>query len=542
MVDLLEQGMDACNEERYSEAIELLTQVIELDPSNSNAYAWHSTAYYGLNEYILAISDASESINLKPIHFAYFRRGLAYFKLDKLDEAIADFSEAIALNSSNAHYFYLRGNICKRQQMYDQALADFTTSIELTPDTESAYDYSARASVYAAIGDSQSEIADLTESLKRETEASMLWQLRAFAYRRNQSYSAALSDFLQAQRLLEAEEDDLQLYIDEAVSYLSQDEVLEIRSRLNLPASNSIKTEDCSSFQASVEPPQSSFISADSETTSMEFLIEQLNQLTDLSEVKAEVQSLINLVQVQQLRKTRGLPTLPLSLHLVFTGNPGTGKTTVARLLSQIYQSLGLLSKGHFVEVDRAQLVAGYVGQTALKTREVIERALGGVLFIDEAYTLTSGKGESDYGQEAIDTLLKVMEDHRDDLIVIVAGYSEPMQEFLQSNPGLQSRFNKFILFEDYSLAELLEILENACQKSGYTLSHAAQSTVKTMIFEMSQRDPKGFGNARGIRNLMERAIATQANRIIKLAHPTDATLSTLEPEDFLQATLCRTV
>lgn len=203
-------------------------------------------------------------------------------------------------------------------------------------------------------------------------------------------------------------------------------------------------------------------------------LIAELNSLTGLTAVKEDVNALINLLKVQKMREQMGMKQTSVNKHLVFMGNPGTGKTTVARLLAKIYKAIGAISKGHLVEVDRSGLVCGYIGQTATKTAEVIESALGGVLFIDEAYTLTNGKGQGDFGQEAVDTLLKGMEDHRDDLVVIVAGYTELMEEFLDSNPGLRSRFNKFINFEDYTAEEEVEILINNCKKQEYMLSRDA--------------------------------------------------------------------
>ena len=189
-------------------------------------------------------------------------------------------------------------------------------------------------------------------------------------------------------------------------------------------------------------------------------LMEQLEDLVGLEEVKKDVKNLMNLVKVRKLRQENDLPVPPMSLHMVFMGNPGTGKTTVARLVSGLYAAIGVLSKGQLVEVDRSGLVAGYVGQTALKTQEVIKSALGGVLFIDEAYSLSSG-GENDFGREAIETILKAMEDHRDDLIVIVAGYTGPMEKFLTSNPGLESRFNKYFFFPDYNGEQLMAIFRN---------------------------------------------------------------------------------
>ena len=251
---------------------------------------------------------------------------------------------------------------------------------------------------------------------------------------------------------------------------------------------------------------------AEEPAETIEDLKNELHGYIGLDRIKDEVDSLINWIEICKARQEHGLPTPDLALHMVFSGNPGTGKTMVARLMSRIYKSLGVLSKGHLVEVDRSGLVAGYVGQTAIKTAEVIEKAMGGVLFIDEAYALTN-RGSTDYGMEAVDTLLKAMEDHRDDLVVIVAGYTELMQEFVHSNPGLESRFNRFMHFPDYTVEEMTGIFKMRCEKSGYTLEDAAWDTLNEILTKES-KDIEGFGNARGVRNLFEKAIAAQADRL----------------------------
>ena len=264
----------------------------------------------------------------------------------------------------------------------------------------------------------------------------------------------------------------------------------------------------------------------------LEEAMAELDALVGLEEVKADVDSLVNLVKVRNLRKERGLKCPDMSFHLVFSGNPGTGKTTVARIVGKIYSALGILSKGQLVEVDRSGLVAGYVGQTAIKTQEVIQKALGGVLFIDEAYTLAPADGGKDFGQEAIDTILKAMEDHRDDLVVIVAGYASLMPRFIDSNPGLKSRFNKYLHFADYNGAQLFEIFEGRVKRNDYQLSLQAAERMRTYLEDLYQRRDENFGNARDVRNLFEKIVARQADRVARLEAPTDAQILTIEAED----------
>ncbi|MBQ2061738.1 MAG: AAA family ATPase [Oscillospiraceae bacterium] len=266
----------------------------------------------------------------------------------------------------------------------------------------------------------------------------------------------------------------------------------------------------------------------------IEDLLSELDGYIGLAAIKEEVRNLINMVQVYKLRREHDLPTTDMSLHMVFTGNPGTGKTMIARLMARIYRSLGILSKGQLVEVDRSGLVAGYVGQTAIKTSKVIEKAMGGVLFIDEAYAL-NGRSENDFGQEAIDTVLKAMEDHRDDLVVIVAGYTDLMHKFIHSNPGLESRFNRFLEFADYTPDEMMGIFKMQCKKGYYTLAEGVEDLVRDYIVEENV-DPNTFGNGRGVRNIFENILVQQNNRLAAMETITREDLMTITQDDVLHA------
>lgn len=251
----------------------------------------------------------------------------------------------------------------------------------------------------------------------------------------------------------------------------------------------------------------------------------KLKSLIGLTSVKEEIETLTNFIKIQQQREAKGMKTSSVSYHCVFTGNPGTGKTTVARIVADIYKSLGILAKGHLVETDRSGLVAEYVGQTAVKTNKIIDSALDGVLFIDEAYSLISNS-QNDYGKEAIATLLKRMEDNRDRLVVILAGYSVEMQQFIDSNPGLQSRFNRYIEFPDYSAEELYQIFEKNAKEFDYKISKDAEISLKAFFENTVANKDKNFGNARFVRNLFEKTIERQANRLSKEVDLTDEKLS----------------
>jgi Holliday junction resolvasome RuvABC ATP-dependent DNA helicase subunit len=286
---------------------------------------------------------------------------------------------------------------------------------------------------------------------------------------------------------------------------------------------------------ASTTPGNAADITVDTLTPAraLEESLKELDNLVGVPEVKAEIKKLTNFLKVRQQRLAAGLPLPSQSLHFVFTGNPGTGKTTVARIVSRILYGFELLGTPTLVEADRSMLVGGYVGQTAIKTTEVIEKAINGVLFIDEAYTLSKKEGGSDYGQEAIDTLLKRMEDLRNRLVVIVAGYPQQMREFLATNPGLESRFTRFIHFDDYHVADLCNIFERMCMANSYHLTQQARANLSILFNRGYAKKDEKFGNARFVRNVYEKTLGNHADRLANVeAAITTEMLSTIEAED----------
>lgn len=269
------------------------------------------------------------------------------------------------------------------------------------------------------------------------------------------------------------------------------------------------------------------------ENVSIDEILAELNNMVGLKTVKEQVNALIAYQKIQKLRNDIGLHSTKNTLHMAFIGNPGTGKTTVARIIGRIYKQIGLLSKGHFIEASRTDLIAGYQGQTALKVKNVVEKAKGGVLFIDEAYSITENENSDSYGRECLTELTKALEDYRDDLVVIVAGYTKPMEVFFESNPGLKSRFNTFIEFGDYSAEELSSMLLLLCKNNDYVLCDGAILKTEELIKEIMQNKDENFANARLIRNLYDDLVMEHAKRVSCIDSPNRSDLEMITLEDF---------
>lgn len=298
----------------------------------------------------------------------------------------------------------------------------------------------------------------------------------------------------------------------------------------NKSPNSSLLSKTCKGFSCKGTKGLNKMVSV---TKNLEETIKELNGLVGMENIKKEVSTLMNFIKAEKTRLERGLSNHSLSLHAVFFGPPGTGKTTVARILGSIYRNLGVLTKGHLVETDRSGCVAGYVGQTALKMDEVVNSALDGVLFIDEAYSL-SNNDNKDFGHEAIDVLLKRMEDYRDRLVVVVAGYPDEMQKFIQSNPGLKSRFTKYFNFDHYNPDELFEMFNKFCSDSNFKVSTNAQEKTKILLKNNWEKRDKFFGNGRLVRNIFEKTLEHQANRIASIVPLTDEVLTTIEEDDVI--------
>ena len=477
--DFFKRGRLAFEAGQYERAIHAFNKVIEWDPRDANAHTFRGLAQREIRNFEAALNDLRQVVELDPSHrVGYLNLGCVQRDVGQLDEALTSFDKAEQGDPENPLVFQNRATAYIAKKDWEKAKSDCETALALAP--EGAAAYAVLAHVYLGTGKDDLATETINRSLELDPEEAEAYRVRGIIRCAHDDLENGIADFIYAREL----NPNVQL------DYLDDPEVL------------------------------------------LEKLLAKLSELIGLEKVKNEVRSLINLVKVRQLRKAAKLPSVPMSLHLVFIGNPGTGKTTIARLISLIYHVLGVLSKGHLVEVDRAGLVAGYVGQTALKVHEVLKKSLGGVLFIDEAYSLTSRGDDKDFGLEAIDTLIKGMEDNRSDLVIIVAGYPEKMRQFLKANPGIKSRFSKVIRFDDYSAQELIGIFEKMCRDHRYELTEVAQSTALQAFEALAPEDVGLYGNGRGVRNYFELTITNQANRLGEVETISDSQLTEILPED----------
>jgi tetratricopeptide (TPR) repeat protein len=462
--DFFKRGRLAFEAGQFEKAIHAFNKVIEWDPLDANAHTFRGLAHRQIRNFDAALKDLQQVVDIDPSHrVGYLNLGCVQRDVGKIEEALLSFEHAESGDSENPLVFQNRATALIVKGDWEAARSDCETALALAP--EGAAAYAILAHVYLGIGDQGLAMQTVERSLELDPEEAEAYRVRGIIRCSEDDLENGISDFIHAREL----NPNVQL------DYLDKPEVL------------------------------------------LDKLLEKLHQLIGLDTVKEEVRSLINLVKIRQLRKEARLPSVPMSLHLVFTGNPGTGKTTIARLISLIYHVLGVLSKGHLVEVDRAGLVAGYVGQTALKVHDVLNKSMGGVLFIDEAYSLTSRGDEKDFGLEAIDTLIKGMEDKRSDLVLIVAGYPEKMRQFLKANPGIKSRFSKVIRFNDYSATELMGIFKKMCRDHRYELASEAKLEALKAFEALNPEEVGLYGNGRGVRNYFELTITRQANRLGEL-------------------------
>ena len=495
----LQEGLRYYKNARYFQAVECFRRASELDPKNAIIY------YHIGNAYLKIVTE--EKLNYENNAREYFEKAveagspLGYFGLGKIYHP--DFYKAFQGIASS-----------------EKAIRNYKAFLDS--------DYSYEDSVLVALNNLGC-VYGLCKEQFLEAACYTYLSMKLGSSMGKKNYES-FQGFIKAAQIAEVEK--LQSY-REAERFLNGHGGKKGAFQSGAPADQSAGRADTEGKGSDVTGKKQEEAQDQQDTApqkTVDELLAELNALTGLDDVKKEVHSLINLLQVSKLRRERGMKVIPMSLHLVFTGNPGTGKTTVARLLAGIYKALGVLSEGQLVEVDRADLVAGYVGQTASRTKDKINEAKGGILFIDEAYTLI--REGNDFGQEAIDTLLKEMEDNRDDFVVIVAGYPGLMERFLNSNPGLQSRFNRFIHFSDYTPAQLTEIFHSMCEKNGYTLSEDTKRVIAEDFGTMAEKQGDHFANGRSVRNYFEMAVVNQANRLAVNLDISNEELAMLKLED----------
>ena len=508
---------------------------------SANSYLRSGKVKFKLKNYEDAIEEYTKALSINPEYIeALYERGLAKIEILDFLGAIEDYSKILEINPQFYYAFGFIGDAKSNLGEFTNAIEDYKKGLAINPKYYHAL--SRIGYLKGELKDFKGAIDYYSKAINIDNTKPVIFFNRGLAKRRLCDFEGAIDDFDKAINL---DQTKLDAFYLRALSHIDLGNIdlaindLEIVSRTNSnfeDVSERLKNlKENNVLKKNVKNINNSSknLIGQKNNNDLEKLLKTLNSFIGLKDVKKEIESLINFQQIQLERDKYGFRNEPINNHMVFYGPPGTGKTEIARLVGKIFKCLGILSKGHFIEADRSSLIGGYIGQTAIKTNDILNTALGGILFIDEAYSLNSPSVNGDFGAECIATILKFMEDHRDDFVLIVAGYEKEMTEFLKVNAGLKSRFNSQLYFPNFTEKELLEILLKISQDKGYVIQDSSKNLLKNNLAKISEFKKPTFGNARSMRNLLEIAIKNQAERLMKQKVRTKEELLKLIFEDF---------
>ena len=506
------RGVSRTNISAHEGAIADYTTVIELNPKNELCFIYRGYSKSELKDHLGAIEDYSKAIDINQKDpKTFFSRGMSNLYLEMYDNAFRDFDNGLRLDPNNLEFLYLAGMIKYELGDIDSCVRYLGKIIELNKNYRDVADFLSKL-----------ELNQKQEDLSKGKEVNQ--KINKNIEKDKESNNNQTLDEKKSRTFI-----DLNLMKGEIKKFINSPKIKNIKNKISNIENRLIKKEytyESKSISKELDNQEGK--------EDLTKLLNNLESYIGLESVKNEINKIVNFQKINNERIKLGLVSENYSKHMVFYGPPGTGKSEIARLVGRIFNSLGVLSKGHFIETDRSSLIAGHVGQTAIKTKNILEMAKGGILFIDEAYTLTKNQENFDFGSEAISVILKFMEDYRDDLVVIVAGYEDEMNSFLQTNPGLKSRFNSFLYFPNYTEKELLEILIKLSNDRGYFIKHQSRESLKNDLAKISEFKNSQFGNARSMRNLLELAIKNQASRILKNEGRKIEDYQSLVREDFI--------